>query len=216
MEIEHSSITVKIQWGKQKLEYELDTRDDMATFRAKLYSITFVPEEKQKIIFGGKTLKDDTVLADLKKLKPGAIFMLMGTAEGKGLNLVQAGPKKKFVEDMTEQEKQEYYKDVLGEILPIGINNLGNTCYLNSTLQVFRKIKELKHAIMDVKHTAEPLATEMKELFLQLESSGSAVSPFNFLQVFMGKFPQFAEQAQGGGGYQQQDADECFVGLLQS
>lgn len=96
MEIEHSSITVKIQWGKQKLEYELDTRDDMATFRAKLYSITFVPEEKQKIIFGGKTLKDDTVLADLKKLKPGAIFMLMGTAEGKGLNLVQAGPKKKI------------------------------------------------------------------------------------------------------------------------
>ena len=32
--------------------------------------MTFVPEEKQKIIFGGKTLKDDTVLGDLKKLKP--------------------------------------------------------------------------------------------------------------------------------------------------
>merc|ERR1711935_164315 len=121
MEIEHSSIAVKIQWGKVKLEYELDTRDDMPTFRAKLYSLTFVPEAKQKIIYGGKTLKDDTVLADLKKLKPGAIFMLMGTAEGKGLDLAQAGPKKKFVEDMSEAEKQEYYKDVLGEILPIGL-----------------------------------------------------------------------------------------------
>lgn len=79
MEIEHSTIAVKIQWGKEKIEFELDTNDDMPTFRgnfpnnqylAKLYSMTFVPEQKQKIIFAGKTLKDDTVIADLKKLKP--------------------------------------------------------------------------------------------------------------------------------------------------
>ena len=39
--------------------------------------------------------------------------MLMGTAEGKGLVLIDA-PKKKFIEDMTADEKQEYYKDILG------------------------------------------------------------------------------------------------------
>jgi len=53
----------------------------------------------------------------------------------------------------------------------------------------------------------------MRDVFLKMELSGDAVEPYKFLEVFFGKFPQFAEQSQHG-GYQQQDADECFMGIL--
>jgi ubiquitin carboxyl-terminal hydrolase 14 len=138
----------------------------------------------------------------------------MGSAEGKGLDLTTASTKR-FVEDMTADQKQQFYKDVLGDVMPIGINNLGNTCYLNSTLQVFRRIKALKHLILTTGRHSDPLTNEMRELFLDLDNSGDTVSPWQFVEVFMGKFPEFAQPAEGGQGYQQQDADECFMGLLQ-
>lgn len=215
MDIENQEIPVKIQWGKQKLDFNIDVNDDIETLKAKLYSLTFVPPEKQKILFKGKTLKEDTILCTLKITK-NAVFMLMGTAEGKETVDLSKMEKKVFLEDLNPEQKAKYYKDVLGEILPAGLVNLGNTCYLNSTLQVFRRIPELKSAITSgqmYQSAHGALCNALKELFIKLDTAGDALEPYEFLNFFFGAFPAFAEKGEHG-GFQQQDADECFQSLL--
>ena len=55
--------------------------------------------------------------------------------------------------------------------------------------------------------------TTLKHLLTSLDNAGDAVEPYDFLNTFFGEFPQFAEKGQHG-GFQQQDADECFQNLL--
>lgn len=40
----------------------------------------------------------------------------------------------KFVEDMTAEEKARILHEKTGGTLPAGLENLGNTCYMNSTV----------------------------------------------------------------------------------
>lgn len=78
----------------------------------------------------GKILKDED---DLKKtgLTNGMTIMMMGTAEGKELK----EPEKpiKFFEDMNAEEKARALNKALAVVVPPGLENLGNTCYMAST-----------------------------------------------------------------------------------
>jgi len=124
----------------------------------------------------------------------------------------------KFIEDMSEREKTEI-KESVGS----GLNNLGNTCYMNSTLQCFRHIPELKHALNtyqqqhsgtspDMDHT---ITSNMGTLFNIMDGSTEAVTPVAFTNAFRTAFPQFAQRDEKG-HYMQQDADECLVQLMTS
>ena len=53
----------------------------------------------------------------------------------------------KFVEDMTAEERARILHEKTGEILPAGLENLGNTCYMASTVQVLKRVNELKVAL---------------------------------------------------------------------
>ena len=102
-----------------------------------------------------------------------------------------------------------------------GLDNLQNTCYLNSCLQALRAIPELRTAFENFSPAGgggmgdgmAPVAAAMKGLFQQMTAGGDSVTPFMFVNIFRQTFPQFAEQRQNV--YTQQDADECWNTLAQ-
>ena len=66
MNIEGADLRLTIKWGKNTLDIETSSSDTLETFKAQLYSLTSVLPEKQKLMYKGKFLKEDTkALKDL-------------------------------------------------------------------------------------------------------------------------------------------------------
>ncbi|KAJ3163105.1 deubiquitinating enzyme [Geranomyces michiganensis] len=200
-------INVVIKWSGNKYDVEVDPTQPGVVLKMQLFSLTGVAPERQKIMVKGGVLKDD---ADISKLgwKEGQQLMMMGSA---GELPVAPQQKAVFVEDLTDAEINQALR------LPAGLTNMGNTCYMNATLQCLRAIPELQGAMVKMSGTRagdarDNLTSSMRALFEQLESTGSAVPPLVFLQVLRTAFPQFGEMDRGG--YMQQDAEECWGQII--
>lgn len=50
-------VKLAIKWGKQKFDVDLDNDEALLDLKAKIYALTLVPIEKQKLIFKGSVLK---------------------------------------------------------------------------------------------------------------------------------------------------------------
>ena len=129
----------------KKYNIDLDTTSNGETFKYQLYSVTGVEPERQKIPVKGGQLRDD---ADFTKLgiKPNHRFMLVGTPAGGAGALEKPKEQIKFLEDMTAAEAAQSEGAT-----PAGLQNLGNTCYMNATLQTMRAIPELQAELLDYK-----------------------------------------------------------------
>jgi len=97
--------------------------------------------------------------------------------------------------------------------------NLGNTCYMNASLQVLRSIPELGSCLQKHSSTAQDsnpqtgVVSSLKDLFTQLKKSGHGYPPFAFLQYLRLAFPMFNQQERQG-VYSQQDAEECWSSIV--
>jgi ubiquitin carboxyl-terminal hydrolase 14 len=146
--------------------------------------------------------------------KDGVTIMMMGTADPISVEAPKNAPV--FVEDLPEDEQDTLGTKAYGS----GLANLGNTCYMNSTVQCLYSVGALQQAL--AKYSPPPgaaagadgrLVAATKELFADLKKGGAAFPPFKFLMTLRERFPQFA-QTGNSGDYMQQDAEECYSQIM--
>ncbi|KAG5940255.1 hypothetical protein E4U53_007621 [Claviceps sorghi] len=185
-------------------------------FKLQLFSLTNVEPHRQKILIKGGQLKDDADMSSLG-LKNGQVLMMMGTPGGSG-DLVRPDVPIKFVEDMTDAEQAQQ-----AGATPAGLINLGNTCYLNSTLQTLRSIPELQTFLQNYKPSVSvlrplpqvDLALQLATLYKQMGETQAPFEPLGFLTSLRVVFPQFAEKAKSSNAFAQQDAEEAWSQIVQ-
>ncbi|KAG6334550.1 hypothetical protein ID866_4547 [Astraeus odoratus] len=189
--------------------YDIDLDPDLppTAFKEAIYQVTGVPLDRMKVMIKGGILKDDS---DWKKIAPkvGQTFMVVGAA-----GELPKPPEKPvvFLEDMNESEMAQALA------MPVGLKNLGNTCYMNATIQAMRAIPELRIAL----NTTSPLDVlpkTLRDLYDNMSRTTESVVPVAFLTVLRQVVPQFGEidRSRAGmmAGYAQQDAEECWTQMV--
>ncbi|KAJ7452084.1 hypothetical protein B0H11DRAFT_2068043 [Mycena galericulata] len=130
-------ISVNIKHSGKSYALNLDPDLPAKAFKEEVYQATGIPVDRMKVMVKGGVLKDDTPWQKINP-KAGQTFMVIGAA-----GELPKPPEKPivFLEDMDDSELAEALAK------PVGLRNLGNTCYMNATLQAMRAIPELQTAL---------------------------------------------------------------------
>uniref|UniRef100_A0A915PLU6 Ubiquitin carboxyl-terminal hydrolase n=1 Tax=Setaria digitata TaxID=48799 RepID=A0A915PLU6_9BILA len=212
-------VRIVVKWGKERFELEANTEDSPLQLKSQLFSLTGVNPDRQKVLIKGKILGDNSW--DGCELKDGMMMMMIGSG-----GMVPAPPPARHPEENSDGMEAETSNTIE---LPAGLKNLGNTCYLNATLQCFKVIPELREALNkytdSVQSTAvdggsgsKALTAAVRDLYRMMDNQKSrsygGVIPLIMIQVLHNVLPQFS--ARDEHGWMQQDANECWTELLRA
>ena len=169
----------------------------------------------------GKVLKDAD---DLTKfgLKTGMTLMMMGTAEEQGLR--EPAQAVQFLEDMTPAERARAMNEAAAVMVSAGLENLGNTCYMNSVFQCLKRVNELKSCLKEMQAPEDQSAYDPNTLLTMaagatmkgLEAKEDYLVPHQFIQMLRTAHPLFDEVDERSRVHKQQDADEALISVLGS
>eukprot|EP00538_Stauroneis_constricta_P012912 CAMPEP_0119570658 /NCGR_PEP_ID=MMETSP1352-20130426/43726_1 /TAXON_ID=265584 /ORGANISM="Stauroneis constricta, Strain CCMP1120" /LENGTH=590 /DNA_ID=CAMNT_0007620329 /DNA_START=466 /DNA_END=2238 /DNA_ORIENTATION=- len=212
------TVPLNVKWGKEAFTMDFVVAGGVKGLKSELEEKTNVPSDRMKLMPKSKglwkgVLKDDFDLSTLDwqaamaKSKGGPLqVLLMGSAAK------LAAPKLKtvFLEDLPPEEIAKVQE-------PSGLENLGNTCYLNSVVQCLRAVPQMRRGLEKYQPTASTaqslFLTSLRDTLQNLDRTTDPVAPSTFVRATKMSFPQFAQTARNGAPMQQ-DAEEFFSGLL--
>uniref|UniRef100_A0A7R9ZQX1 Ubiquitin carboxyl-terminal hydrolase n=1 Tax=Craspedostauros australis TaxID=1486917 RepID=A0A7R9ZQX1_9STRA len=212
------SVPFSVKWGKESFTLNCVIPGGVKGLKTELEEKTSVPHDRMKLMPKSKglwkgVLKDDFDLssidwqAALAKNKGNPLqILLMGSAAK------LTGPKTKtvFLEDLPPEEIAKVQE-------PSGLENLGNTCYLNSVVQCLRAVPQMRNGLKSLQPAQSSpqslFLTSLRDTLQQLDRTSNPVAPSTFVRATKMSFPQFAQTARNGAPMQQ-DAEEFFSGLL--
>ncbi|EFX05016.1 ubiquitin carboxyl-terminal hydrolase [Grosmannia clavigera kw1407] len=208
-----NTVPVVIKHQGKSYNIDVDTSEPGSVFKYQVYSLTSVQPENQKILCKASQIKDDTDMSKLR-LKAGQVIMVLGQPGEAPARFEAPKEKTRFVEDMSARELAQKG----GLAVPVGLENLGNTCYLNSSLQVMRSIPELQDNLVNHFKPSEDrsvsnLTSTLRDVFLDMSTTGDTVRPEGLLSMLRKCNERFAERTRTG-AYAQQDAEEAWTYLI--
>lgn len=210
-----NTIPIKIKHSGKVYLIEINLNETGSKLKLQISSLTNVPTDRQKVLVRGGPLKDEVLLNEVG-IKSGQTIMVLGTP----LEDIIKNEDNKSIQFIEDKKGTELINSSNID-LPSGLINLGNTCYLNSSIQLLNTIDELKEDLSksDVNSSNDnnnALIYNIRALFKKMnDDEEKKVTPLNFLTSVRNCFPQFQERSREG-FYKQQDAEEAYSQILNS